>query len=184
MSVVFSRMSASSPGVLLPVHFKHGETGHGLIAITEPALTREGKGFPFGTRSVQRSAKALRECLRVTGVIGVRDNDKRRAAQRFEVRKIMFTHRQRVDEDITAGSYPRHAAKVEIAAFVEARPAEEIRAVQEFHDSSGAQNGPLTCYAIWPYLKALLAARGNSALTGCSFGVRNVGAFSAASSIT
>ena len=79
----------------------------------------------------------LRKFLRATSVIGVRDNDKRRTAQRFEVRQIMFTYRQWVDEDIAAGSYPRHAAKVDIAALVETRPAEEIRTVQEFHERSG-----------------------------------------------
>jgi hypothetical protein len=49
----------------------------------------------------------------------------------------MFTYRQWVDEDIAAGSYPRHAAKVDIAALVETRPAEEISTVQEFHECSG-----------------------------------------------
>ena len=57
----------------------------------------------------------------------------------------MFAHRQRVDEDIAAGSYPRHAATVEIAALVEARLAEEIRTVQEFHDPSGRTKSPMTC---------------------------------------
>src|SRR5437870_2373120 len=38
---------------LAPLHFKHAETGDGLSAIPEPALTREGKGLASGARARQ-----------------------------------------------------------------------------------------------------------------------------------
>jgi len=122
---------------LAPVHFEHAQTGYGLVPIAEPVLAQKGEASAFGPRSAQRGAKLLRKVLRATGVVGVGDDDERRAAQCFEVCAIVFTHWQRVDEDVAARLDPRHAAKVDVAALVEARPTEEIGTVQEFHGVCG-----------------------------------------------
>jgi hypothetical protein len=69
-------------------------------------------------------------------VIGIRDDDKRCTAQPFEMRAIMFTHWQWINEDVATGSDPRHAPEIDVAALVEARPGEEIGTVQEFQEDS------------------------------------------------
>ena len=82
------------------------------------------------------AAKLLREALGATRVVGVRDDDERGATQRCEMRPIMLSHWQRVDEDVAAGPDPGHAAKIDVALLVEARPTQEIRTVQGFHAAS------------------------------------------------
>ena len=102
-----------------PVHFKHVQTGNGLIPIAEPVLARKREAAAFGAWSAQRGAKLLREPLGATRVVGVRDDDECGATERCEMRPIMLSHWQRVDEDVAAGSDPGHAAKVDVALLVE-----------------------------------------------------------------
>ena len=117
-------------GGLASVHLEHAQTGYGLIPIAEPALARKGEVIAFPARPAQRSAKLLREALCATRVVGVRDDDEHGATQRREMRAIMLAHWQRVDEDVAFGSDPGHAAKVDVAALVEARPTMKVRTVQ------------------------------------------------------
>ena len=88
---------------LAPVHFEHAQTGYGLVPIAEPVLAQKGEASAFGPRPAQRGVKLLCKVLRATGVVGVGDDNDRRAAKRFEVCAIVFTHWQRVDEDVAVG---------------------------------------------------------------------------------
>jgi len=116
-------------GSLAPLHFEHAQARCRFVTFTEPMGAWQRETVTFGPRSIQRGAELLRKALRASDMVGIRDDDQRRAAQAFEMRAIVFTHRQWIDEDIAARSDPRHAAEVDVSAFIEARPSEEIRTV-------------------------------------------------------
>jgi hypothetical protein len=72
----------------------------------------------------------LREVLCAPRVIGVRDDDERGTPERCKMRAVMLAHGQRIDQNVAGRADPGHAAEVDVALLVEARPAMKVGTVQ------------------------------------------------------
>ena len=84
-----------------------------------------------------------RMCFLVDGKLEVRDaglpdfrDHMRRATKPLQVLGVVRRERQRIDQDVAGRAQDRHRVKVQVALLVEARPPEEIVAVQGLHGCS------------------------------------------------
>ena len=60
----------------------------------------------------------------------------------FQVREIVFTHRERIDEHVAARADERIAVEIEVPRLVEARPTVEVGAMERFHRSRRSSTNP------------------------------------------